>query len=225
MKTILLTHYLASIICLSPTIVYAQTNKNPNVEYLHIKKEFDENTSRNSLEFGNLTIKGKLYSQTYYWGEDTPLFGGYYKAEPVYATNHKVFIYPYTPYLEEYLRLSKKARNLKYYKKYEVEADEKLYKYSLYAITDEYGRFTFPKMKPGKYLIYSEKMLSGTVNKSYDTGGRTIQQDPYNGTTITRHMELRPTNWQAMAICEKIIEVKENDKNVEVDARLRLNPK
>lgn len=225
MKNNALTALLFAIFCALPSATLAQSGKNPNIEYLKIKTAFDETATKNAMEIGQANIQGTLYSKTYYWGEDTPKFGGYYKAEPIYASKHKVFLYPYTPYMEEYLRLSKKVRNHRGNKKQEVILDDRVYKYSVYTVTDEYGRFTFPNMKPGKYIIYSEKMLSGTVNKSYDTGGRTIQQDPYNGTTITRHMELRPSNWQALATCEQIVEIKPNVQSINVDARLRLNPK
>ncbi len=206
---------------------YAQNNKGEYVTsdgiiHISMKQVFDEPYSKAAIDIGKTMIAGNLYSRTYYWGEDAPKFGARYKVLPVYPENQKVFIYPYTPYLEEYMKLSRKYTSRNDGKTYKIDVDPRLYQYSIYAVTGKNGFFQFPKIKAGKYLIYAERTLSGSVNKSYDTGGRTIQQDPYNGTTITRHMELKPVKWQSMATFDQIIEIKEGDVTKKIDARLLI---
>ena len=207
----------------APLNAFAQNNNAP-VMPLAVSVPFDEAAAKAGLEIGDKTVSGVLYSQTYYWGEDSPRFGAYYQVPRVNQTGQKIYIYPYTPYLEEFQRQVKRARNPRSTRNYKVVTDPRLYQYSVYATTDANGRFVFPKMKPGRYFLYSEKTLTGTVNKSIDTGGRTIQNHPYEGTTVTRHHELREVNWARSAIYEGIIEIRPRDTSIEIEARMKINP-
>lgn len=193
------------------------------VIHVSMSQKFDETYTKSAIDIGSTLIEGNLYSRTYYWGEDAPKFGARYKVLPVYPENQKVIIFPYTPYLDEYMKLSRKYTSKNDGKTYQIDVDPRLYKYSIYSMTGKNGFFQFHKMKPGKYFIYAERTLSGSVNKSYDTGERSIHQDPYQGTTITKHMELRPVKWQTLATFEQFIEIKEGENLKKIDARLMIN--
>lgn len=191
------------------------------VQYIYPKTNFDEEYTKNAVALGNSTINGVLFYKITNDGSDAALLSTI-KPEPV--SGHKVFLYPYTPYLVDYINLSKKQARSRDPQKRKVMADDRMFIYSYYSVTDNYGRFTFGKMKPGKYLLSAEKMVSGYYYTTVATGRAVSDFNPYYGQVGVTQYENQKQNWSALAILEKVVEVKEDGKIVEVDARLMLNP-
>ncbi len=204
--------------------VLKQVNKQEQldtVQYIYPKTNFDEEYTKNAIALGNSTINGVLFYKITNDGLDAALLSTI-KPEPV--SGHKVFLYPYTPYLVEYINLSKKQARSRDPQKRKVMADERLFNYAYYSETDNYGRFSFGKMKPGKYFLSAEKMVSGYYYTTVATGRAVTDFNPYYGQVGVTQYENQRQNWSALAILEKVVEVKEDGKIVEVDARLMLNP-
>lgn len=191
------------------------------VQYIYPKTNFDEEYTKNAVALGNSTINGVLFYKITNDGSDAALLSTI-KPEPV--SGHKVFLYPYTPYLVDYINLSKKQARSRDPQKRKVMADDRMFIYSYYSVTDNYGRFSFGKMKPGKYLLSAEKMVSGYYYTTVATGRAVSDFNPYYGQVGVTQYENQRQNWSALAILEKVVEVKEDGKIVEVDARLMLNP-
>ncbi|WP_240008092.1 hypothetical protein [Pseudaquidulcibacter saccharophilus] len=191
------------------------------VQYIYPKTNFDEEYTKNAVALGNSTINGVLFYKITNDGSDAALLSTI-KPEPV--SGHKVFLYPYTPYLVDYINLSKKQARSRDPQKRKVMADDRMFIYSYYSVTDNYGRFSFGKMKPGKYLLSAEKMVSGYYYTTVATGRAVSDFNPYYGQVGVTQYENQKQNWSALAILEKVVEVKEDGKIVEVDARLMLNP-
>jgi hypothetical protein len=229
MKNLIQFGITASILALVSSPVNAQSvlkqmNKQQQldtVQYIYPKIEFAEISTKNAVALGNSTINGVLFYRVTNDGLDAAVLS---PIKPTPVTAHKVFLYPYTPYLMEYVNLSKKQSRSQDPQKRKVMADERLFKYAYYTETDDYGRFTFGKMKPGKYFLSAEKQINGYYYVNVATGRTVSDFNPYYGQVGVTHYENQRQNWNAIAILEKVIEIKEDGKIVEVDARLMLNP-
>lgn len=130
---------------------------------------FDKKMAREMLSFGNSTIEGVASTkQKNNWGIK-PLLGQKHYA----PKGTVVMLFPVTPYFEEFYNMRKKYEN----KKTTVYMSEDAFKYKLEALTDDYGRFKFEKLKPGKY--YMETIVNFTATASYQQ--QTGTSDAYNG--------------------------------------------
>lgn len=136
------------------------------------KTVFDEELAKNALKAGNVEIKSVLVNC---YGRGIGCIEG---SLPV--TNTQVFLYPYTPYLQEYLEMTKKlnadrARHKDYYA-VEILVDPKFKQYGLSTKSDQYGRYSFKNIKPGKYYIETEGAVGHrtVVRHVYDAYGNDI---------------------------------------------------
>lgn len=133
------------------------------------KTVFDEALAKNALKAGNVEIKSVLVNC---YGRGIGCIEG---SLPV--TNTAVFLYPYTPYLQEYIEMTKKLKadraRHKDYNAVEVLVDPKLKQYGLATKTDQYGRYSFKNVKPGKYYIETENAVGHrtVVGHFYDDYG------------------------------------------------------
>ncbi|MBN8648078.1 MAG: hypothetical protein J0L55_09000 [Caulobacterales bacterium] len=197
----------------------AQQNE---VKIISPKLPFDEATTRNMLETGNINIQGVLYTRTASDGSDAPLLNVGAKAVP--AANQRVHLYPVTPYYQEFIGLVKKYRFYRGKQKISIEPDIRVHELHYYAQTDEYGRFTFYNMKPGRYMIYADKQVKGSYNETVATGRSVSDFNPYYGQVGVTKYENQTRYWSAIAYAEKFIELKPDDKVLEIDVRMLQNP-
>ncbi|WP_338376685.1 toxin-antitoxin system YwqK family antitoxin [uncultured Flavobacterium sp.] len=126
---------------------------------------FDKKDASKKLEIGTSTIKGVAFTR-----QDR---GNMY-AKKQLANKTLVFLFPMTDYLEEWLKLYKSKGEMP---NTNIVMSEESFKYHLEVLTDEYGNFTFPKMKPGKYYIMCDIDFVGTGSYSVETG----RTNYYNG--------------------------------------------
>ena len=136
------------------------------------KTVFDETQAKNALKPGNVEIKSVL---VHCYGRGIGCIEG---SLPV--TNTNVYLYPYTPYLQEYLEMSNKLKadraKHKDYNAVEIIVDPKFKQYGLTTKTDQYGRYSFSNIKPGKYYIETENTIGHrtVVRHIYDAYGNDI---------------------------------------------------
>lgn len=130
---------------------------------------FNETEAKKALEKGEVEIKSVLISC---YGRGLFCKDG---AEPIKST--RVFLWPYTAYAQELIDMQNQLaadtkRNPKF-EKVVINMDDKYFKYMLVAKTDEYGRYSFKGMKPGKYYIVSDNVVGnrGVNVVSYDVNG------------------------------------------------------
>lgn len=126
---------------------------------------FDSIAARNALAEGTTTLTGVAFTK--------PKTGFGYKAplaSRIYANHITVTLFPSTPYFKEWMTLKDKKENLK--KNKIVYMDSVAYRYRLYCETNAQGEFTFPKMKPGKYILigYLPWESYGSYNKYEGSG-------------------------------------------------------
>lgn len=160
---------LASCATISGDPVYRADRKAQALAPRAPKTVFDEAQAKNALKPGNVEIKSVL---VHCYGRGIGCIEG---SLPV--TNTNVYLYPYTPYLQEYLEMSKKLKadraKHKDYNAVEIIVDPKLKQYGLATKTDQYGRYSFNNIKPGKYYIETENTTGHrtVVGHFYDEYG------------------------------------------------------
>jgi hypothetical protein len=108
------------------------------------KVEFDIKLATQMLNDGNAQIKGIAY----YEGRSHI---GIKSSETIYARmGEKVFLYPLTPYIEEYLQLKKKNKEGKRIATISPLANCYRIESKVYNTN---GEFIFTGLKPGKYYL------------------------------------------------------------------------
>ena len=140
-----------------------------NVLYPEIK--FDLIESKNAIAYGTSTIKGVLFTKEKNSLGIKPLLGA-----KTFGRGLTVTIFPVTSYFEAWYDLRDKKEN----KRTRIYMSEEAFKYRMVTTTDDYGRFWFEKLKPGKYFLqafmdvnfeHSRQVVVGTANNQY--GGTT----------------------------------------------------
>ena len=136
---------------------------------------FDSLQAKSMLGPGTSSIEGLAYAKV----------PGQWGSKKLYATNVVVTLFPVTAYFNEWYKLRGKLEN----KKSTVYMSEQAFRYCITVQTDEYGRFKFDKMKPGKYFLqsFASYSKSGSTpvyrGSGYNTyGGRTDYYDYQNYT-------------------------------------------
>lgn len=137
-----------------------KANKNKITE-IYPESPFDSIQAKKAIGYGKATIKGVLSTKEKSNFGIKPLM-----AERVYGTNRTVSLFPVTPYFEAWYNLRKSKEN----KKTHVFMSQTAYRYRIDVKTDEYGRFKFEKMKPGKYFLQAMMSTSYAHSGQVHTG-------------------------------------------------------
>ena len=175
------------------TIGFGQTG-----EIIYPKSSFDKNATVAALAEGNGKITGVACS----YAKD----GGFLAVgERVLASNMVISLFPATPYIEEWQKLRKKEG-----KKKSVYMSQEAVKHRIDVITDADGRFTFDKMKPGKYYLMGISQYSLTYEGSSYSG----RSDIVDG-TIVHYYEPWSKTVAHTDLLEKFVEVKTDGENVQ----------
>ncbi len=126
---------------------------------------FDSLAAKSALAEGTTTLTGVAFTKPKNgFGFKAPL------ANRIYANHIEVILFPSTPYFVEWMDLKKHKENLK--KNKIVYVDSVAYRYRLTCETNGVGEFTFPKMKPGKYILLGTLPWTnyGSYNKYEGSG-------------------------------------------------------
>ncbi len=141
------------------------------ITVLYPEIKFDLNESKNAIAYGTSSIKGVLFTKEKHKLGFKPLL-----APKTYGTNVTVTLFPVTSYFQAWYDLREKKEN----KRTKVYMSEEAFYYRLTTTTDDYGRFWFEKLKPGKYFLqafmdvnfeHNRQVVVGTANNQY--GGTT----------------------------------------------------
>ena len=171
-------------------------NKNQQVS-LFPDVSFDKELATKQLEKGNSTIRGILYVKT----NKLAIVGG-----KAFGRAKKVELFPVNSYFTEWYNLREKKEN----KKTSVYMSEEAYSMRIETTTDEYGRFTFTEMKPGKYFLQSFM----TTDHSYYTPVATgYGSNQYATTTYYENQRVNKVKYHRL---EKFVEVTTDGEIIEV---------
>lgn len=142
---------------------------------------FDKELTKKQLSLGKSTIKGVVFKSTNKMSlVNAKAYGSYVKVE----------LFPVNDYFMAWYNLREKKEN----KKTNVYMSEEAYSMRLETTTDEYGRFEFKELKPGKYFI--QAIMSVTQSNTRDVvvgtnsyGTQFYQKERYNTTKYHRNEE------------------------------------
>jgi hypothetical protein len=193
-----LKHFLFTILLLtfSTSFVNAQ-----NRDTYYPQVPFDSVQAKEMLGLGKSGIEGLAYTK-----EKTQLG---YKAPlgpKILAQNVVVTLFPVTPYFEEWYKLRRKMEN----KKTSVFMSEQAFRFRITVNTDEYGRFKFTQMKPGKYFVQTFATYSRTGTASVYRGSG------YNGYGVTDYYEYQTYTNNYSDRLEKFVEVTRDNQTIEI---------
>ncbi|PWS33451.1 hypothetical protein [Pedobacter paludis] len=166
---------------------------------------FDSLQAKSMLALGTSSIEGVAFTKPKSsFGYKAPL------APKILATNVTVTLFPVTTYFEEWYRLRKKEEN----KKTSVYMSQEAFRWRITVQTDEYGRFKFNKMKPGKYFIqsFASYSRSGTTPVYRGTG-----YNNYGGQTDYYEYQSYTNNYTDRI--EEFVEITRDGQALEIKLR------
>lgn len=169
---------------------------------LYPNAPFDSAVAKKALTYGTTTIEGVAYTKPKtQFGYKAPF------ANKIFAKNVSILLFPVTPYFEEWYRL----RNEKEGKRTHVYMSDEAFRFRIVEQTDEYGRFKFERMKPGRYFIQcivtwneqrSRDVYRGSSYGNYGTSANHYSREYYLVSKADR--------------LEEFINVKDGQKTLEV---------
>jgi hypothetical protein len=163
--------------------------------------EIDTVTAKAALAEGNSLVKGVLFTRVKNkLGFKAPL------APKIYGVGETVTLFPVTSYFEDWYQMRKEREN----KNSRIYMSDEAFKYKLTTKTDEYGRFKFEKMRPGKYFLQAVFAIDIPYVRQVYTGSGS------NGYATTNYYENERYYVQQAERIEKYIEIKENGEILEV---------
>ncbi|OBX20984.1 hypothetical protein A9996_18695 [Gelidibacter algens] len=128
---------------------------------IYPKEKFNKEASENHLAEGTSGIKGVLFTkEKSLFGFKAPL------ATKIYGINKSVLLFPVSDYFKSWYELRSKKEN----KKTRVYMSDEAFAQRFETTTDNFGRFNFEKLKPGKYFLQAFMELTITYNKEVNTG-------------------------------------------------------
>lgn len=169
---------------------------------------FDKKLAQEMLAFGKSTIEGRADTkQKNTYGLNSDANAKHYAPQGTVVT-----LFPMTPYFEEFLKLRRQKEN----KKTIVYLSEDAFKFRLETKTDEYGRFKFEKMKPGKYYIECMVAFAAVGGYTQQTGVTTTYNGYGNAIASSPYYEKFFYNYDSANRESKIVEIKEDGQLLEI---------
>lgn len=195
----------------------------------------DRTQARAAMDKGSVTIRGALYYRTTISGREdgwpaSPLV----QSKP--AAKVRVTLLPATPHIAEYHRLvtEQASKMLNWWTGPEnsllnpqpqalmyVPAAAAL-EQSVETMSDEFGRYSFSNLKPGRYYIEALTLLRGTYNRDVAVGSTTYR-DSRGRTGTADHTKLESISYKRHLALRELVEVGITQGTMEVDSRMRVD--
>jgi len=191
------------ILSLIITSTFLKANAQKTVYYPQVP--FDSLQAKSMLALGTSSIEGVAIT-----GPKTALGYRAPLAPKIKAANVQLNLFPVTTYFEEWYRLRKKEEN----KKTSVYMSEEAFRWRITVQTDEYGRFKFTKMKPGKYFIQA---IAGYTKSGTTPVYRGSGYNNYGGRTDYYEYQDYTNNYTDRL--EKFVEITRDGQALEIKLR------
>lgn len=179
------------------------------------KTIFDAENAKKMMAFGKSTINGTAVARDYNApnGLNNMLGVRVVGKKRIAPAGTVVVLFPVTRYFEEYYQLKNRYKKSK---KYVAVLGKEAFSYRLETKTDKNGRFSFTKMKPGKYYIETVFGYTGRTGTDVEVG----RTDYYNGYgNYTGSDPIYQTyyyNYTEEAIESKFVEVKKDGEILDI---------
>jgi hypothetical protein len=182
---------------------------------------FDPQQAAQAMAPGTATIRGVVFHRL-------DRFGNYVLLPPNPVRTMEgidVFLYPATPHMVEFMKLLDKHvyRKLKMpivpqnRRPKQVFFDDAALDYRKVVKSDQYGRYTFTDLKPGRYIVYSAAYVTSNFNVSVPVGSSEISYGIY-GTDNVTHYGLEERTRRTDIEYRNYIDIKSDGQVVEVES-------
>ncbi|WP_310377958.1 carboxypeptidase-like regulatory domain-containing protein [Flavobacterium sp.] len=171
-------------------------NKNEQV-ILYPDSPFNVEKTKSQIAKGKSTIRGILYQKV----NKMQLAGG-----KTFGKNIKVTLFPVNEYFMEWYNLREKKET----KTTTVYMSNDAFSLRIEVTTDEYGRFTFSEMKPGKYFLQAFMKTTSNYKRDVEVGTNSY------GTVFYQKQHQRVINNHRV---EQFIDIEEDGKTVEINLK------
>ncbi|MBN9297469.1 MAG: hypothetical protein J0I41_10680 [Filimonas sp.] len=200
--TKLLTGSMMAAVVLMACNPVKQADRNAaknTVVTVYPQSSFDSVAAKNALTYGTGSISGVVFKRV------AKQKGSIYTTK-LWGKNVKVILFPVTPYFQEWYDLRKKKEG----KLTRVYMSDAAVRFRVETFSDDYGRFTFEKMRPGKYFLQAFLDWYRPVNYKQYTGYAT------DGYYTTNYYEWKSYNEDHTSRLEEFVEVKSDGEMVQV---------
>ncbi len=171
------------------------------VKTIYPESAFDSIAAKQALSYGTSSIKGVVFTKPKtQFGYNAPL------APRIYGKNLRITLLPVTPYFEAWYNLRKEKEN----KNTIVYMSKQSFRFRLEALSDEYGRFKFERLKPGRYFLQTN--LAWVMPKGYNQ----YVGSGSDGWGTTNYYQYHTYNEQHNDRLEQFVEITQDGTVVEV---------
>lgn len=171
---------------------------------------FDENLTKLAMERGRSSIRGVLFH-----------IDKYGSGRPVPVKEVDVILYPMTPYMEEVIELEKQVMGNRGKQKLELVMDKRASKYAIVSKTDQYGRFQFANIKPGKYFMASNGSFSKSYNVNLPVGFTATGTNGAGQVAGYTHYQTESRTNTKPIFYRESVQLNADGQNLEIEARMR----
>lgn len=227
---------------LNPASAYAESGKlaaadkqaeRDKPEYFYPQTPFEPELAKQMMGQGSTTIRGILFHTLNEWGQQGTLFLPSRGSNAVAGI--EVILVPATPHIVEWQKLYKKQRDLKKpassglqqlmrgkKRNRILKYDDRVGDYMVVAKTDQYGRFTFTNMLPGKYYITAQANISGSFQGTEVTGNSTAY-DAYGIPYSVEHTRPVTRTYNTAVFMDDFVIVPEKKNVIEIEAKMKFS--
>ena len=205
-------------------------------QQININVPFNAAQAKEALAKGNGKITGVLYHRLDITGRDelswipSPLI----KNQPF--KNVSIFLFPESEVIVALEKMSSEQQSImkKWYTNprsvFNRQPQTKQFifpdivrDYRLEAKTDNFGRYTFNNLKPGRYYLYTAGWQTGTYNKEEYAGSSTYSDGTglYGARGTAQHTRLVPVNYKSYLMYSEFIDVTSGSTGV--DSRMQVD--
>jgi hypothetical protein len=185
---------------------------------------FDENQAKAAMAKGKGTIKGVLYHKVNLSGQHAGSDPFITHNPPQYLKGVTVRLFPVTAHLQEVLSLEKENRRQRSRSKdvqaVDYIADPRMHKYSVSTKTDEYGRYFFNGLKPGKYFVVANNVDVRSTGVEVVQDGASVNTNPYFGGQ-TNHYRTQTYGVLTQVEYDQFVELEPGKNELELESRMR----
>lgn len=202
---------------------------------VEIKVPFDAAQAKSALGQGGFSISGVLYHRLTVSGREDNSWPKDPNVKNVPLRNVPIFLYPETAHVAELDRLFREQQKImeRWYTgspAFSGQPQTKVFplspearKLSLKTTTDQFGRYSFENLKPGRYYLMATAWQSGTYNKSVYAGSSEVTDGTglYGARATVDHSKLVPVNYKTYLAYIELVDA-DQGKGL-IDSRMRVD--
>lgn len=203
---------------------------------VHINVPFSASDAKAALAKGDNSVSGVLYHRLTVSGREDNSWPQSPNIKNVPLRNVNVFLHPESEQVVELDKLFKQQQKImeKWYtnppslfnkqpqtKQFYLSADAQ--NLVLKTTTDQFGRYRFDNLKPGRYLVTSAAWQSGTYNKSVYAGSSEVSDGTgiHGHRATIDHTKLVPVNYKTYLAYIEFVSASKGKSPI--DSRMRVD--